>query len=72
MPLAQTVNGIVLSIVFAVLGFVLLFVGYKVFDWLTPKDLSKCIFEEGNLAVDVMTGAFVLGLAVIIASAIHG
>jgi putative membrane protein len=66
----QALHGVILSIVFAILGFALLFIGYKVFDLLTPKDLAKIIFEDGNVAAAVLTGAFVIALGIIVAHAI--
>lgn len=66
----QTITNLILSLVFALLGFILLFVGYRVFDALTPTDLNKRIFEDGNVAAAVLAGAFVLGLAIIVALAI--
>ena len=71
MDVAQTVTNILLSLVFALLGFALLFIGYRVFDALTPTDLNKRIFEDGNMAAAILAGAFVLGLAVIVAMAIN-
>ncbi len=62
----------VLAIIYAVLGMILLYVGYRVFDWVTPTDMQKKIFEENNVAVAVTVGAFVLGLAIVIAAAIRG
>lgn len=62
-------NGL-LSLVFAVLGFILLFAGYRLLDWWTPANLSQKIFEEGNVAAAILVGAFVLGLAVVVAAAI--
>jgi len=62
-------NGL-LSLVFAVLGFMLLFVGYRVLDLWTPANLSQKIFEEGNVAAAIFGGAFVIGLAVVVAAAI--
>lgn len=59
-----------LSVGFAVLGFVLLFAGFKVFDWLTPTSLSRDIFENGNVAAGILAGAFVIALAIIIHAAI--
>jgi len=70
MDVAQTITNIVLSLVFALLGFALLFIGYRVFDARTPTDLNKRIFEDGNVAA-VLTGAFVLGVAIIVAMAIN-
>ena len=66
----QTLSSILLSVLFALLGFVLLFVGYRVFDTLVPADLNKRIFEDGNLAAAVVVGAFIIGLAMIVANAI--
>ncbi|HMA37172.1 MAG TPA: DUF350 domain-containing protein [Chloroflexia bacterium] len=62
----------VISMIYAVVGMGLLYLGYRVFDWLTPTDMQKKIFEEGNRAVAITVGAFILGLAIIIAAAIHG
>jgi uncharacterized membrane protein YjfL (UPF0719 family) len=75
-PLATTlVNDVrvfILSIIYAILGMVLLYIGYKVFDWVTPTDMQKKIFEEGNTAVAITVGAFIIGLAIVILGAIHG
>ncbi len=67
----QTLTNLILSLVFALLGFILLFVGYRLFDRLIPSDINKCIFEEGNVAASILAGAFVLGLAIIVAMAIN-
>lgn len=70
MDMQVTITNIVLSLVFALLGFILLFVGYRVFDALTPTDLNKTIFQDGNSAAAILAGAFVIGLAIIVAMAI--
>ncbi len=59
-----------LSVLFALVGLVLLFLGYSAIDMLTPGDMHKRIFEEANIAVGILAAAFVVGLAMIIASAI--
>ncbi len=64
------VNSAFLSALFALLGFVLLFVGYMAFDALTPTKISTKIFEEGNVASAIMAGAFIIGLAIVVAAAI--
>ena len=66
----KTVSDVLLSALFAVLGFVLLFIGYRVFDWLTPTDLSDDIFRKNNLAAAIFAGSFVIALAIIISHAI--
>ena len=67
----NTLANAAVSVLFALLGFILLFVGYKVFDKMTPTDMQVRIFEEGNVAAAVLAGAFILGLAIITAAAIH-
>jgi putative membrane protein len=66
----QALRGAFLSVVFAILGFGLLFLGYKVFDALTPQRLGKVIFEDGNVAAAILAGAFVIALGIIVAQAI--
>ena len=66
----KTVSDVLLSALFALLGFVLLFVGYRVFDWLTPTDLADDIFRKNNIAAAIFAGAFVIALAIIISHAI--
>ena len=68
MPQALTNLG--LSVLFAALGFALLFAGYRMLDVLTPLDMSKRIFEDGNTAVAILAAGFVLAMAIIIAAAI--
>jgi putative membrane protein len=68
----QMFLNLLLAAVFSILGFVLLFVGYKVLDWLTPEDMSGKIFREGNTAVAILAAGFVIGLSVIIAASVHG
>lgn len=60
----------VLSIVFAILGFVLLYVGWRVFDALTPAHISNRIFEEGSVSAAIFAGAFIIGLAIVVSAAI--
>ena len=63
---------LVISVVYAVLGMVLLYLGYRLFDWLTPTNLQEDIFKNGNVAVAIVVGSFILGLAFVIGAAIHG
>jgi uncharacterized membrane protein YjfL (UPF0719 family) len=62
----------ILSLIYAVVGMLLLYLGYRLFDWLTPTDMQKKIFEENNTAVAIIVGAFIIGLAIVILGAIHG
>jgi putative membrane protein len=68
----QLLLNLLLAAVFSVLGFVLLFVGYKVLDWVTPEDMGGKIFREGNTAVAILAAGFVIGLSIIIAASVQG
>lgn len=70
MPHGLTV--FLLTLAYAAAGSLLLWLGYRLFDRLTPGDMHAKIFEEGNVAVAVLAGAFVLGLSIVIAASIVG
>ncbi|MCC7496908.1 MAG: DUF350 domain-containing protein [Bryobacterales bacterium] len=59
------------AIVYAVLGIIILVLAFVIVDKMTPFDLWKEIVEEKNLALAVLVGSMSLGIAVIIASAVH-
>jgi uncharacterized membrane protein YjfL (UPF0719 family) len=60
------------SIVYALVGIVVLAVGFIVADLLTPGKLWEEIKDKQNTAVAQFAGLFGLGLSIIVAAAIHG
>lgn len=58
------------SLVYAGMGAVLLMVAYKVFDIVNTLKFTEEI-GKGNVAVGVMVAGFFVGMAVIVAAAIH-
>jgi putative membrane protein len=62
---------IVAAILFAVLGISTFVAAFWIVDRLTPYDLWKEVIEEQNLAVALLMGLIGLGLAIVIAAAIH-
>jgi putative membrane protein len=70
MDWTKTLTDAFLSFLFALLGFILLFAGYRLFDALTPTDLGRDIFENGNVAAAIFAGAFVIALAIVVSHAI--
>jgi putative membrane protein len=58
---------------FGVLGIGLVVLGFKTFDWLTPKlDIQHELGEKHNIAVAVLCAAIILGVSLIVAAAVHG
>ncbi len=66
---AQT---ILATLLYAGIGVVVFAVGFIVLDKLTPYALWKEIVEKQNTALAIMVGAISIGIALIIAAAIHG
>jgi putative membrane protein len=60
------------SVVYSAIGIVIYVVAYKVMERVLPFNVAKELHEDQNTAVGVLLGAMMLGLAIIIASAIHG
>ena len=60
------------SFVYAAVGIVVFIAAFKLAEKIMPFDLVKELSEDDNVAVGVVMAAVILGLAIIIASAIHG
>jgi uncharacterized membrane protein YjfL (UPF0719 family) len=60
------------SIVFALIGIVIYAVGFYILDKVTPYHLWREINEKQNSALAILVGSMAIGLALIIAAAVHG
>lgn len=68
---ALAMKHILAAVVFSLVGLVLLWISFIVFDKITPGDLWKEIVHEKNLPLAITLGATTLAVAQIIAAAIH-
>lgn len=59
------------SAVFGLIGLVLLILGYKVFDWLTPSLHFQDELKKGNLAVALVVSVLLASIAYIASNAIR-
>lgn len=62
---------IIASIVYSVIGIVILGISFWVFEKITPENIWKEIVEKQNVAIALVAAAFMIAIALIIASAIH-
>ena len=62
---------IALNFVYAALGVMLMFVSYRVIDWLTPTIDFASELRKGNLAVGLFIASIFLGIAIIIGGALN-
>lgn len=60
------------SVIYSVIGITILVIAYVIFEKITPENLRKEIIEKQNTALAIVSGSFILAIAIIIATAIHG
>jgi putative membrane protein len=58
--------------IFGVTGIALLIIGYYIWELVTPYNLRRELQDNKNLAVAVVTAAFILGMAVVVGAALVG
>ncbi|MBL7840549.1 MAG: DUF350 domain-containing protein [Cyclobacteriaceae bacterium] len=63
---------LIASLVYSLVGIVVLGVTFWIFEKITPENLWKEILEKQNLALAIVAAALMLSLSIIISSAIHG
>lgn len=60
------------SVIYAVIGVVVLWISFIIIDKLTPYNLWKEIVEHKNLALAIVVAAMFIAIGQIVAAAIHG
>ncbi|MES2558856.1 MAG: DUF350 domain-containing protein [Bacteroidota bacterium] len=63
---------VVSSLLYSFLGILVLMIAFWVMEKITPENLWKEILEKQNKALAIIAAAFIIAIAIIIASAIHG
>ncbi|WP_131536936.1 DUF350 domain-containing protein [Pedobacter nototheniae] len=62
---------IIASVVFSLIGIIVLFLSFWIIERITPENLWKEILEKKNIALAIVFAAFIIAIAMIISSAIH-
>lgn len=60
------------ALVYSVFGILILIIAFWIIEKITPENLWKEIIEKQNRALAIVAAAFILAIAIIISSAIHG
>jgi len=60
------------SLVYSILGVAVFWVSFVIVDKLTPYELWREIVERKNQPLAIVVAAMCLGIAIIVAAAIHG
>lgn len=57
---------LVATVGFGIVAILLVVLGYKVFDWLTPKLSFDELLKNGNVPVAIVIGSFIVGICYVI------
>lgn len=63
---------IIASLVYSLIGILILVITFWIVEIATPDNLWKEILEKQNKALAIIFGSFIIAIAIIIASAIQG
>ncbi len=63
---------LVAALVFVLLGLIIFAVAFFILDKFLPYSVHKEIEEDQNTALGIIIGSMLIGIAIIIAAAIHG
>ncbi len=70
MDMTLHITNFILSVVYTVLGLAVFAAAFVILEKITPFSIWKEIEEDQNVALAIMFGAIVIGLAMIISAAI--
>ncbi|MGF7151503.1 uncharacterized membrane protein YjfL (UPF0719 family) [Sphingomonas zeicaulis] len=70
--MVTTLAPVLNTLIYAGVGILVFVVGFVILDLLTPGKLWEEINHKQNRAVAQFAGAVAIGLAIIVAAAIHG
>lgn len=62
---------IIASLLYSFIGIAVLGISFWIFEKITPENIWKEIIEKQNVAIAIVSAAFMIAIAIIIGSAIH-
>jgi putative membrane protein len=69
-PPALSWGSLLASVVYGLVGLMLLLIGYYAYELITPFSVKDELISHRNPAVGMVVAAFILGMAIVIAAAI--
>ncbi len=71
-PMDQLGNLVVTTLVFSLIGIVLFALAFLIIVKVAPFSTRKEIEEDQNIALAILIGSVIIGIALIVAAAVHG
>jgi putative membrane protein len=63
---------VISSVLYSFIGIFILIISFWIIEKITPENLWKEILVNKNQALAIIAGAFIIAIAIIVSSAIHG
>lgn len=60
------------SVIYSLIGIFILVISFIILEKITPENIYKEIVQKGNTALAIIAASFIIAVAIIISSAIHG
>ena len=67
----ELANVLVTALIFVLLGLIIFAIAFFILDKFLPYSVHKEIEEDQNTALGIIIGSMLIGIAIIIAAAIH-
>jgi len=71
-PLDQLANLLVLTLAFTIVGLILFAFAFWIMNKVAPFSVRKEIEDDQNTALAIVMGSVIIGIALIVAAAVHG
>jgi putative membrane protein len=71
-PAGQLLNLVIQTLIFAVIGVLVFAVAFWIIVKACPFSVRKEIEEDQNVAIAIVIGAIIIGIALVVAAAIQG
>jgi putative membrane protein len=71
-PIDQLLNLVLTTLVFSLVGIILFALAFFIIVKIAPFSTRKEIEEDQNTALAILIGSVIIGIALIVASAVHG
>lgn len=72
MNLTPAIHTFLVTLAYTIFGLVMFAIAFWIIVMATPFSIRKEVEEDQNIALAILIGSVMLGLAIIIASTIHG
>ena len=72
LPLEGLMPTLIITVVFVVLGLIVFAIAFLIIAKASPFSVRKEIEDDQNTSLAILIGSVIIGIAIIIAAAVHG